>query len=377
MPTNTTHTLARLTLLAALFPLAAPGAQDTDDGIKVGGAVRFQSSWESFDEGNRNRGGDLDLDTVRLNFDGTVRGVILSAELRYYEYMEVVHHAWVGYDFSESLRGELGITQVPFGNLPFNSHGFFFSTNYYLGLEDDYDAGLKLSWRQGPWTAQAAFFKNDERGGEGGDTERYSYDIVAGALDSQGNLVNEIGESNTLVGRLSHSFGADTALRAELGISALGGQLHDSDDQVGDYHAAAVHLNADYGRWNLQLQATRYEYSLDADNDEVLVLGAFAFPYRTPGEGLSLTANLAYRLPVNWGPVDALTFYSDNSLLTDKPDGLEDTVMNALGIAMEIGPVLAYLDLISAKNQPFIGGELAGDSNEREERVNFNVGYYF
>ena len=69
------------------------------EGIKVGGAVRFQYSFEDYVPANRERVGDLDFDTFRINLDGVLGHVILSAELRYYQYMQVVHHAWVGYDF--------------------------------------------------------------------------------------------------------------------------------------------------------------------------------------------------------------------------------------------------------------------------------------
>ncbi len=50
--------------------------------IDVGGAVRLQYSYLGYDDGNRSRGGDFDLDTIRLNFDGTVNDLLLSAEVR-------------------------------------------------------------------------------------------------------------------------------------------------------------------------------------------------------------------------------------------------------------------------------------------------------
>jgi hypothetical protein len=347
-------------------------AQESD--IHVGGAVRFQYSYEGFDDGNKSRGGDIDLDTFRLNFDGSLSDIILSAEWRYYDFMQVIHHAWVGYDFTDTLGGEAGITQVPFGNLPFNSHGFFFSSNYYLGLEDDYDAGIKLSWLAEPWDVRVAFFKNDERGGVGSGLDRYSFDVVAADLSDVNN--SAIGETNTLAGRAAYTFGAGTGAATQIGLSALGGRLHDGTHYVGSYRAFAPHLNGNYGRWNVQLQVTKYEYDLDSGADQ-LVLGAFSAAYGIPADAVTYTANLAYRLPVSWGPISALNFYSDNSLVTDKSDGTADTIMNILGVFMEAGPVLAYLDFVSAKNQPFIGGTMIGDSDDREQRVNLNIGYYF
>lgn len=369
MPESLHRSFPQLVLTAALVTTSMP-AWPQEDGLRIGGAVRFQYSYEDYDSGNRSRGGDIDFDTFRINVDGRINGLILSAEARYYDYMQVIHHAWVGYDFTETLRGEAGITQVPFGNLPFNSHSFFFSSNFYLGLEDDYDAGIKLSWLAQPWDVRLGFFKNDERGGGGTGPERYSFDVIA---DNDGSA---IGEANTLVGRVAYTFGAGGGAATQIGISAMGGQVHDNSGKAGDYRAVAAHLNGDYGRWNLQLQATWYEYDLDSGADR-LVMGAYQATYGIPADAMTYTANLAYRLPVSWGPISALTFYFDNSLVTDKADGSKDTVMNVLGLSLEAGPVLAYLDFVSARNQPFIGGTMTGDARDREQRLNLNIGYYF
>ena len=48
-------------LAATLLPLTASAATD----ITVGGAVRFQYTFEDYDNGNRERVGDLDLDRLR------------------------------------------------------------------------------------------------------------------------------------------------------------------------------------------------------------------------------------------------------------------------------------------------------------------------
>ncbi|OZB73553.1 MAG: hypothetical protein B7X29_11335, partial [Halothiobacillus sp. 13-55-115] len=87
--------------------------------IKVGGAVRFNYTLEQFNQNSRNTVGDLNFDTFRLNLDGQIDNVILSAEWRYYDYMQVIHHAWVGYKFTPNWLVRAGVVKVPFGNLPF------------------------------------------------------------------------------------------------------------------------------------------------------------------------------------------------------------------------------------------------------------------
>ncbi|MES9826136.1 MAG: carbohydrate porin [Candidatus Thiodiazotropha endolucinida] len=357
--------------------------EGASDGIKVGGAVRLQYSNERYNEGNRERSGDFDFDIFRLNLDGTIGDVILSAEWRWFQYMNVVHHAWFGYDFSEQTQGQLGIHKVPFGVLPYNSHNFFFSSNYYVGLEDDYDAGIKFLHKTGPWDLRFGFYLNDEQGGADGYVDnredRYSYDVVGYRVAGEGTFdepANILAENNTWNARVAYQLEMSDKLKIELGASGQFGLLHDGSDKVGDHNAYAIHLVGDYGPWNLQLQATTYEYDVD-DGADLMAVGAYSFYDTIPAQADTYTANIAYSLPVAWGPITNLTFYNDYSLITNKSANLDDTWMNVLGVAVSAGGLYTYIDFISAENQPFIGGTIGSDSGETEHRFNINLGYYF
>jgi cell division protein FtsB len=361
--------------------------------IDVGGAVRFQYVLEDYNDASKENNGTFEMDTVRLNFDGTVGDVILSAEWRWYQYMNVIHHAWAGYDFTDSLQGQVGVNQVPFGVTPYNSHSFFFSSNYYLGLEDDYDFGAKLIYDEGPLNIQGAFYWNDELGSgdsylgfDGGDfpnflNDRYSYDIVGERAPGEGTFAapgSYAFDSNIINGRVAYTFGHDTDYSTEIGFSGQYGDVVDaSSSSVGDQSAWAAHLVGNYGPWNLQLQATEYEYDMDSGNGRMAV-GAYDFFDTIASEATSYTANVAYSLPVNWGPVSNLTFYNDYSLVTDKSAALEDTWMNVTGVAVTSGGLYTYIDFIQAENQPFIGGSMdSGTEPGTNTRFNINFGYYF
>lgn len=352
------------------------------EGIKVGGAVRFQYSFEDYVPANRERVGDLDFDTFRINLDGVIGDVILSAELRYYQYMQVIHHAWVGYDLSPAWRGHLGVVRVPFGHQPFNSNSYFFSTLYYAGLEDDYDLGGLLHGKLGAFDVQLGLFKNDEQGGIDGyvsdRTERYSYDLLGIRGTGEGTFdapAQPIAESNTLALRAAWSGSAGRA-KISAGASALYGDLVDADDSVGSQRAAALHAGATMGRWALALQSTRYDHRTDVGADR-LVVGAYAFYDSIPAAATVHTAHLAYAMPVRWGPVTSLTFYNDHSQMTAKRGVGGRTWMNTLGMSVVAGGLFTYFDLVTARNQPFIGGSLGDDAGATRTRFNINVGYYF
>jgi hypothetical protein len=361
--------------------------------IDVGGAVRFQYVLEDYNEAAKDNNGTFEMDTVRLNFDGTVGDVILSAEWRWYQYMNVIHHAWAGYDFSDSLQGQIGVNQVPFGVTPYNSHSFFFSSNYYLGLEDDYDFGAKLIYDEGPLNVQGAFYWNDELGSsdsylgfDGGDfpdflNDRYSYDIVGVRAPDEGTFAtpsNFAFDSNIFNARVAYTFGHGTDFSTEVGFSGQYGDVKDRPgDGIGSQSAWAAHMVGNYGPWNVQLQATDYEYDMDNGSGRMAV-GAYDFFDTIAAEATSYTANVAYNLPVNWGPVSNLTFYNDYSLVTDKSANLEDTWMNVTGVSVTAGGLFTYIDLIQAENQPFIGGSMDSATEAgTNTRFNINFGYYF
>src|SRR5699024_11325970 len=90
---------------------------------------------------------------------------------------------------------------------------------------------------------------------------------------------------------------------------------------VGDQYAYAAHLVGNYDRWNLQLQVAHYDYKVGNDYDR-MVVGAYAYYDTIARRATSYTGNLAYSLPVQWGPVSNLTFYNDYFYITDKPNNL-------------------------------------------------------
>ncbi|WP_429884774.1 hypothetical protein [Geoalkalibacter halelectricus] len=359
--------------------------------------VRCQLRWPltDWDAGSRERGGDFNFDTFRLNLDGEIKDMILSAEYRFYpsDDWHAPKHAWIGYNFTDDLQGQIGVHQVPFGLLPYASHNFWFSGAYYVGLEDDYDMGIKFLYNQGPWDLALAFYKNEELG-NAGNAGRYSVDVISNAdggfagAQPAGNR-----ETNQFNLRLAHTLDHGALGTTELGGSGQWGQLYNSGTgKTGDHWAGALHLNGNYGRWNLQLQWARYEHNpknpdeveladgtfLPIRND-IITMGAYSFSWGVPAKADIAIANLAYTQPVNWGPISSLTFYSDNTLIEPDKDRFNSIWQNVVGCMIAAGPVFTYVDVISGKNMIFSGGDMVGGAgNEgRTTRVNVNFGYYF
>jgi hypothetical protein len=371
-------------------------AEKNDDGIKIGGAVRVQYNVKDWDGKNKKRSGDFTFDTFRFDLNGKIKDFILSAQYRFYpqDDWHAPHHAWVGYNLTDDLQAQVGIHQVPFGLQPFASHNFWFSGAYYVGLEDDYDMGVKLLYKPGPWNLALAFYKNEELG-NAGDAGRYSVDVIDNAdggyagAQAAGNR-----ESNQVNLRVARTFDHGELGNTELGISGQWGQLYnDITDKNGDHWAAAAHMNGNYGRWNLQLMYAAYGYNqenpdtwensagdiLPVDGD-IITMGAYSYSWGAPAAGQIGIANLAYTLPLEWGPIDSLTFYSDNTVIYPHESRFSTIWQNVLGCLVATGPVYTYIDLISGEDMIFMGGDMVGDtdaSSGRNTRLNINIGYYF
>lgn len=81
-------------------------------------------------------------------------------------------------DSENALAASIGIMQVPFGILPFASHGSWFGRTPYPGLEGDYETGVLSFDEPGDdRTFRYAFYNNPEYANDD-RSGRYSFDLV-------------------------------------------------------------------------------------------------------------------------------------------------------------------------------------------------------
>ncbi|MDO6680330.1 hypothetical protein [Shewanella sp. 4_MG-2023] len=363
------------TSLIAAFTLMSSSAQavSINDELDIGGAVRVNYGWQDYADGN----GTLEFELFRADVNyKSDSGLFASAQYRWYEYMDVVHHAYMGYQFDENQKVQVGVTQVPFGVMPVASHSFWFGATYYLGLEDDYDAGIHYQYQGNGWRYDAAYFANDEYG-DGSRFDRYSFDVGT----TKESPYQEAGQLNL---RIEKTIGDE--FKSKLGASFQYSNLEyvpDGFENAAEGEdttsiTAAVHWQLDWQQWQLQTQYIHYDY--DLDNSNRITLAAFAAPFEIAAKADVVTLNLSRQIDVDWGPISQLNCYNDYSQVVASGEGLDDSIQNVTGCMIAAGKFYSYVDWIAGKNMWFAGGDGIGIDNGDtawHSRLNINVGFYF
>lgn len=346
--------------------------------LTFGGAFRVNGSFNSESSTDQDVIGNSGFDLFRLDVNTKYNQWELDAQYRWYEFMNTIHHGYIAYNFSERENIQFGITHVPFGLLPYASHSFWFSQGYYLGLEDDYDMGIKYYRESDNWQYDLAFFKNEERN-NATNSDRYSFDLVRSGMQQ-----NQ--ESNQINARVARKFVFKKDLKLESGLSLAAGQVYnDTTEENGNHWRGALHFDLDTGPWEFQTQASHYKYNLKNPvgvSDDLIQLGAFSDTELVAAEGTLLNFNIAHDIDVSKvKALENMKCYNDYSYLIKHGDlDLQNSQMNVLGCSYGIGPIHVYTDWILGKNAPFIGtSDAFGASTNTEwnSRLNINVGWYF
>jgi len=345
--------------------------------IKIGGALRLNYSWKNYDQQNMDRLGDFGFELFRLNADIDYKDIFMSVEYRWYGDFNAIHHGYFGYHLTDHSSIQIGIHQVPFGILPYSSHSFWFNATYYLGFEDDYDAGIKFIYDSKLWNIQGAFYKNPEYI----DSERYgrySFDLVTDDIQTN----QEINQFNL---RSVYKWRLNDDLIMKLGASVETGQIYNkTTEKKGNRHAFALHNNMFYKNWNLHLQWIDYEYNPENPeglSDDTVQFGAFMYPFMVSSKANVYTFNLANEINIDGKYLDKIKLYVNMSMVRPKQGYGSDSKQIVLGTTLIKRGLYAYFDYIFGQNMWFSGGPGIGlehpEDQDWNSRLNINFGYYF
>ncbi len=377
------HLTLIILLLTTVFVPGKTPASEPEDFINVGGALRFNYNLSSWKDGQKKRLGDFGYDMFRINVLGSVKGIRINSEYRFYAPDfggGMLKQGWFAIDLSENSEMQLGLQQVPFGIQQYNSHNWFFNLTYYLGFEDDHDMGIKYIFDKGSWQVQTAFYLNAEDlvfGDVPASPNRYSYDVAG--RNKETNQMNI-----KTIYRTGHEN------QVELGMSLQGGLLYNLDTGksgnhlAGAFHAEALPLSS---KWGIKTQLMTYQFRPEGgpgEDPDIIEMGAYGSVYNVAASGTIISAAISRRIVFNERVIDAITLYNDFALLKKNISGFENTFMNVAGAMIAAGPLYIYADMALGYNHPWLGPEWTNSLSSGTDgptrwhsRFNINFGYYF
>ncbi|MTW21712.1 hypothetical protein [Allochromatium palmeri] len=417
-PTSTSPTPDSESVVVEIESTDVPDDSFRIGPVTIGGALRANGvlgSYHGYDDGpNRGgNGGNMELDTFRINLSLDYENIIGRLEYRWYpagsgESYNFLHTAWLGYRFEDDSEVQAGVNRVPFGPGPYGvSQSWFFDQHYYVGLSDDLDFGLKYSTKRGPWSLDFAYYPSSEGSyfGRSLDSTRYSYDAVRweNAVDANGNVVsgahNGYDERHQFNLRAIYSL-TDSRVPTDLGVSLQYGHLKGERAKDGSHWAASAHMVNSFDNVTLATQLTRYEYDIDANNpwgtDTLIPMGAYDFAWPVAAKAWIPAVSLSYLKETTSLPwLDSVRPYVEYSRIIKDESAFNDSELWVIGAAWASGGWYIYSDLAYSNGNYFVGNEArdngvddygridgVGDfgvngNNKWNYRLNLNLGYYF
>lgn len=379
--------------VALLGSLATPAlAVQVTDHLDLGGAVRAR--WDY----------DPDRDIQTFNFDTAILSAkyssdswIGAAKYRFYgraypyRYTDKVgdiafaESAWIGYRFNPEQQVQVGLNQIPFGLQPYFGSTFFETLGNVVGLEDIEQIGAKYIQQHGDWNLQAGYYLRPAWQGKGTSNGR-TYSSVVSSADSYVADGSDNRERNTLVLRVARAVQlGDWA--SEVGVSGLTSTLKNNDTHNdGRRNALAVHYRGKSGPWGVQLQAARQQMSpRNPGTDELITLGGYDDTFNVASRGNLYVADLSYDVDGKYlfDQVSGVKLYANYSAFDKSASAYKTSQRMILGSSFSLSKLWIATEWLFGKNDPYIGGSSyaqslgAGGSNQWENQLYVNIGYYF
>ncbi|NKF50934.1 hypothetical protein G3R49_10210 [Shewanella sp. WXL01] len=352
-------------------------ARESDDFMRIGGALKFNYKYMVDSPDSKGTAGDFYYDVGSLSFDSKQGKFGLSADYRFKTDHQYIKYAYGYYQPSDTLHFQLGLNTVPFGNQNLISNSYWFGLPYYLGFEDDKDMGLKSIIKHDGATTEFAYYVSSEYSPT--NKNRYAADLYVGEVDGK-QYFNE--EANQLNLRHTESFNHSRGSFA-LGVSYQYGQIiHQKNQTKGDRSAWAVHLESKVDDWTLQLQMMEYQFNApDSQDKNRIAMSLAGSSYEVASKAKVYNANLARKVKTSWGE---LKLYNDFGLMTPNVNDpkFANSVQNVTGVTTRVGPIEVMLDYIVGHNLVFLSKAnnhvgLPLEANNWDKRLNCNMAYYF
>ncbi|MFB4390411.1 hypothetical protein RAC97_04930 [Pseudomonas sp. LS_2] len=362
------------------------------DNLDIGGAVRARGDFDP-DENIS----EFSLDNVMLTATYTSDSWIGAAKYRFYggDYpfrattdklgdVSFPEYAWIGYKFDENRQVQIGLNKVPFGLQQYFGSMFFETLGNVIGLEDVQDLGVKYIQQVGEWNFQGGYYISPADQGKGTSRGGRTWSPSVAAADDYVVDGSNNKERDIVAARLVRNFKMGN-WQSEVGGSILTSSLENRDtDSKGRRNAVAIHYKGKNGPWGVQLQAARQVMNpKNPGTDKLVSFGALDGTFNVASKGDLYVADLSYDIADKFGWLTNIKVYGNYSLFDKDESTFKDSQRFILGTSFSVGRFFVAVEWLNGKNDPYVGASSytqsagAGGSNQWENQLYTNIGYYF
>ncbi|BDX07008.1 hypothetical protein [Planctobacterium marinum] len=334
-----------------------------------GGHIRVNSDYRDWVESQQTR---VEFESIKLT--GSLSwdsGDTFNFDARYYDNLQINILRYAEYirKLDEVSQLSIGITRVPFGLQNYLSDSFWYSINYYLGLEDDFDLGAVYHHTNERHSWKVGAFITDELA-DASEFARYSFDVAKVA----GSEFKENGQLNFYYQYSPQWF----QQQSKLGFSLQVGQIQNRNAGNSRHWAWSAFYRQPYEQWQTTIQYSQYRYDIEAQQ---VVFSAFDYPFPIAKKAHSVVLNQAYRFSNLPQFIDTALIYTEVGIVDSSEPGTEKSLQWVLGSNIIAGNFVFYLDYIHGENMWFSGGNGVGvyfpDDIGSAARINFSTAYHF
>lgn len=362
-----------------------------NENLDIGGAIRARVDYDPDQDLEK-----ISFDTFFLTATYTSSSWIGAAKYRFYgdaypfSYTDSIgdisfpEYAWLGYKFNDSQQVQVGLNHIPFGLQPYFGSPFFESLGNVIGLEDIQDLGIKYIQNTPDWNLQAGYYLRPIDQGQGTSRGGRTYSTSVAKADTYVADGSSNQERNIVVGRLARNLKLGN-WQSEVGASALTSELENRDTHdSGRRNAVAVHYMGKNGPWGVQLQATRQDMTpRNPGNDKYVTFGSYDATFNVAAKGDLYVTDLSYDIAGKYRWLSGIKLYGNYSLFDKRDSAFHDSQRFILGTSFSLKDLWIAVEWLHGKNDPYIGGSSftqslgAGGSNQWENQLYTNIGYYF
>ncbi|EOX9162667.1 hypothetical protein ACPXFB_002517 [Acinetobacter baumannii] len=376
-------------VLISFNALAIEISSDTDNwNLDLGGAVRTRFDFDP-DRDIRKYG----IDTVILkakgsyqNFGGEVEYRLMGGSYPY-DYTNNIgdvafaKKAFLQYQFDQTGNIQVGLNQVPIGPQPYFTSTMIESIGYIAGLEDLFKVGIKLNKKFDQHEIYIGYYWDSAWSGNG-TSNGTTYSNVVTKADPMLQNGTQYEEKDTFVAQYNYSLEALSS-KSNIGLTGYHSKLKGINQEDGTRDVLGMHYIWNKDAYGLKF-VTLYQ-DIDIPYDHI-TLGGYDSTFNMASKGMIYSIDASYKIPsklLNQNIKD-LTVYANYSAYDKWKKEYLDSQQIVLGSSFLFKEnFFTAIEWLFGKNDPYIGGSsytdslTKGGSNQWENQLNINIGYYF